>query len=140
MLIALGMTIARSADIAAALSRMSVPVALAGMPVLACGLTVRRGVARDAALAGWHVSATTVALVGMIVMLAALGLAWPHPLAIVAVAAIDCAVLVLAAFRWRLPVLHAGAIACATLAYLTGFHVIYSGLPLFDFRCGDDVP
>ncbi len=131
MLIALGMTVARSAGITAALGRMSVPVALAGMPVLACGLTVRRGVARDAALAGWHVCATTVALVGMIVMLAALGLAWPHPLAIVAVAAIDCAVLVLAAFRWRLPALHAGAIACATLAYLTGFHVIYSGLPLF---------
>ena len=68
----------------------------------------------------------------MIVMLTALGLAWPHPLAIVAVAAIDCVALVLAAFRWRLPVLHAGAIACATLAYLTGFHVIYSDLPLFD--------
>ena len=64
-------------------------------------------------------------------MLAALGLAWPHPLAIMAVAAIDCVALVLAAFRWRLPALHAGAIACATLAYLTGFHVIYSGLPLF---------
>ena len=130
MLIALGMTATRSDGIAAALGRMAVPVALAGMPVLACGLSVRRGVTRDAALAGWHVCATTVALLGMIVMLAALGLAWPHPLAMVAVAALDCAVLVLAAFRWRLPALHAGAIVCATLAYLTGFHVIYSRLPL----------
>ncbi len=131
LLIALGMMIARSADIATALGRLSVPVALAGMPILVCGLTLRRGVARDPELAGWHVAGTTVALVGMIVMLTALGLAWPHPLAIVAVAAVDCAALVLAAFRWRLPVLHAGAIVCATLAYLTGFHVIYSDLPLF---------
>ncbi|MFZ1933529.1 MAG: hypothetical protein WCB27_16400 [Thermoguttaceae bacterium] len=131
MLIALGMTVVRSDGIAAALSRMSLPAALAAVPILACGLTVRRGVARDAELAGWHLCATTVALLGMIGMLAALGLAWPHPLAIVAVAAIDCAVLVLAAFRWRLPALHAGAIACATLGYLTAFHLIYSGLPLF---------
>ncbi len=64
------------------------------MPILACGLTVRRGVAHDPELAGWHVCGTTVALLGMIVMLAALGLAWPHPLAIVAVAAIDSAALV----------------------------------------------
>ena len=104
---------------------------------MACGLTVRRGVARDPALSGWHVSGTTIALVGMIVMMAALGLAWPYPLAIVAVAAVNCVALVLAAFRWRLPVLNAGAIACATLAYLTGFHVIYSGLPLFG---GDSGP
>jgi hypothetical protein len=131
MSIALGMTAARSEGVAAALGRMAVPAALAGMPILACGLTVRRGVGRDPELAGWHFCGTTVALLGMIVMLAALGLAWPHPLAIVVVAALDCAVLVLAAFRWRLPMLHAGAIACATLAYLTGFHLIYSGLPLF---------
>ncbi len=130
MLIALGMMIVRSAGITAALGRLAVPAALAAVPVLACGLTVRRGVARDPALAGWHVSGTAVALVGMTVMLAALGLAWPHPLAIMAVAALDCVALVLAAFRWRMPALHAGAIACATLAYLTGFHVIVSGLPL----------
>ena len=140
MLIALGMMIVRSAAVAAALSRLAVPVALAGMPVLACGLTVRRGVARDRQLSGWHVSGTAIALVGMIVMLAALGLAWPYPLAIVTVAALNCVALVLAAFRWRLPMLHAGAIACATLAYLTGFHVIYSGLPLLGGEAGRMAP
>ncbi len=130
MVIALGMLITRSTPITAALGRLAFPVALAALPILATGLAVRRGVARDPALAGWHVSGTAVALVGMGVMLAALGLAWPQPLAMMAVAALDGVALVLAAFRWRLPVLHAGAIACMTLAYLTGFHVIYSDLPL----------
>ncbi|MEN6451733.1 MAG: hypothetical protein ABFC96_14675, partial [Thermoguttaceae bacterium] len=126
--VALGMMAVCAGSAAAALGRLAVPVGLAAVPIVACGLAVRRGVARNAALAAWHVSGTVVTLLGMAVMLAALGFAWPHPMAIMTVAAIDGLALLLAAFRWRLPALHAGAIACATLAYLTGFHMIYSGL------------
>ncbi|MFZ5831834.1 MAG: hypothetical protein ACOY3P_17235 [Planctomycetota bacterium] len=131
LLIALGMMTARSGDISATLGRLSMPLALAGLPILVSGLTVRRGVAHDAALAAWHVSGTAVAMIGMTAMLLAIGLAWPHPLAVIAVAAIDCAALAMAAFYLRMPSLHVGAILCATLAYLAGFHVIYSGVPLF---------
>ena len=109
MLIALGMMIVRSAGLAAAPRPVGGPRGVGGRAGAGLRTTVRRGVARDPALAGWHVSGTAVALVGMTVMLAALGLAWPHPLAIMAVAALDCVALVLAAFRWRLPALHAGA-------------------------------
>ncbi|MCE5268170.1 MAG: hypothetical protein LLG00_09825 [Planctomycetaceae bacterium] len=130
MAIALGMMAARSPSAAAALSRLAMPVALAAAPILATGLAVRRGVGRNESLAAWHVSGTAVALLGMTVMLVALGFAWPHPLPIMAVAAIDGLALVAAAFRWRLPALHAGAIVCVTLAYLTGFHLIYSHLPV----------
>ena len=64
-----------------------------------------------------------MALVGGVLMLAALGLAWPQPRWIIAVATLDAAALAAAAFRWRLPLLHAGVIACAALAYLTIFHL-----------------
>ena len=64
-----------------------------------------------------------MALVGGLLMLAALGMAWPQPRWIIAVATLDALALAAAAFRWRLPMLHAGVIACATLAYLTIFHL-----------------
>ena len=128
--VAIGVFVERAMTAGASLDRLALGAALAGVPILAGGLTVRRGVARDRELGAWHAAGTLVALLGAIVMLAALGLAWPQPGMMIAVATIECAVLVAAAFYWRLPMLHAAAVACGTVAYLLSFHAIYSGLPL----------
>ena len=65
-----------------------------------------RGSRRDKELAAYHLAGTIVALVAMLVMLAALALAWPAPGWLIAVAVLNTMALVFAAFRWRLPVLH----------------------------------
>ena len=60
-----------------------------------------------------RLAGTCVALLGGMVMLAALALAWPWPGWMLAVGGFDAAVLAWAGFRWRLPPLSAAAIACA---------------------------
>ena len=102
---------------------------MTAVPVLAGGLTVMRGSGRNKELAAYHLAGTIVALVAMLVMLAALALAWPAPGWLIAVAVLNTVALVFAAFRWRLPVLHTGAIACAALAYLTAFYLLIGELP-----------
>ena len=107
------------------LHRLGLLLSLAALPALAVGLTVQGGVVRDAEHSGYRVTGTTVALVALGAMLVSLGLAWPHPHWILAVGGLDALVLAAAAVRWRMPALHAGAIAAAALAYLTGFHYLF---------------
>ncbi len=106
------------------------------LPVLAAGLTVQRGARRDESLGSYRLAGTAVALVALAGMLAAVGLAWPHPQWIIAVGVFDTLELGWAAFRWRMPILHAGAIACAALAYLTAFHLRAGDLTMAADRVG----
>ncbi|MEE9602905.1 MAG: hypothetical protein V3V75_06345, partial [Thermoguttaceae bacterium] len=141
LLASLGLLIVRagSGDLAAVLDRLSVVIAIAALPLLAVGLTIFRGTSSRQAIAALRVTGTMIALLGMLALLVALGLAWPHPLGIMAVGAIACVALALAAFYWDMPVLHAGAIAAAAIVYLTGFHVVYPPSDLSLFAAGEDV-
>jgi hypothetical protein len=114
--------------VALVLERLSTLVAITALPILASGLTVVRGCGRDKELAAYRLTGTVIALVAMIVMLTALGLAWPSPRWLIAVAMLDAMALIYAAFRWRLPVLHSGAIACLAVAYLTSFYLLIGDL------------
>ena len=87
MLPALGLLASQAGGIESVRACLALPVALAAAAILACGLTAGRKIA----------------------MLAALGLAWPHTLDIIAVAGVNCAALVLTALYYRLPVHHGGA-------------------------------
>ena len=84
------------------LTRLSPATALAGLSILAAGLTVMRG-AGGKELGASRLAGTCVALLGGVVMLAALALAWPWPGWTLAVGAFDAAALAWAGFRWRLP-------------------------------------
>ena len=123
LLVALGLLVSQAGGVRGPLDYLSLPVALAAIPILACGLTAGRKTDRDASLAAYQTAGTTIGLLGMLAMLAALGLAWPGPLGIIAIGGLNCAALVFAAFYYRLPVLHAGAIACLALVFLTSVHV-----------------
>jgi len=129
---ALGMLITRGVEadrVPLTLDCFSVLLALAAIPVLAAGLAVVRGTSHDAALGAYRAAGTMIALVGAVAMLVAVGMAWPQPLAVMAVGGLNAAALVLVAFRYRFPVAHAGAIASAALVYLTGYHVAFCDLP-----------
>jgi len=120
----------RLAALGQVLDILSVPAAVAAIVVLAGGLAVIRGTARDRQLAAYHATGTMVALLGMVGMLAALGMAWPLPGWMIAVGAVNAAALGLAAFRWRLPVLHAGAIASAAVVYLIAVHLALGNIDM----------
>ncbi len=114
-------------SLAAALNLLAVPASLAAVPILAVGVRVMRTLQPGASEGGagsgsFAAVGTLVALLAILLQIAALGLAWPEPRAIVAVGLFNAAGLLLVAFRHRFPVAHAGAMACLALSYLVGFH------------------
>jgi len=95
-----------------------------GIPVLTAGLLLYRRLGDDGGQGYLRTAALALALVGSVVLLTAVALAWPEPLALTLVCAVDCAIFSAAAYRARLPGLHALALACLGLGYLTGYHLL----------------
>ena len=130
---ALGLLVTKGAEahgsLAVALQSAAPLFALAAVPVLAAGLAVMRGTERDESLAGYRTAGTAVALVGLSGMVAALAIAWPWSWGVIAVGLFNAAAMAFVAFRRRLPVAHAGAIASAAIVYLMGFLVATGDLP-----------
>ncbi|NQT38680.1 MAG: hypothetical protein HQ581_14380, partial [Planctomycetes bacterium] len=127
LILALGLAAYRAADgtsVALVLSQLSVLASVAAVPILGSGLTVMRATSDSKDMAPYRMAGTWVALVGAIVMLAALAMAWPRPVPVVLVGTLSAIVLATAAIRFRLPAIHAGAIACLAVVYLTGYHLI----------------
>lgn len=127
--VALGLIVARSADRPAALNVLAPLIALSGTLVAVCGLFVMRATGTETDEAGLRTTSTAVGLVGAAVMLAAVGLAWPLPAPMIAVALFDFAALACFAVRYRLAALHALANACLSLAYVAAAHVALGNLP-----------
>jgi len=114
----------RALGLAAMADSLAPATALAAAPLVAAGFALVRGLRRGAALEGYRAVGTTVALVGGVAMLAALAMAWPQPAAMIAVGVLDAAVSAWIAFRYRLPVAHAGVIFSVTMVALVGYHTV----------------
>jgi hypothetical protein len=122
--VALGFLVYWCSDPTLALERIAALVAMAGVPILATGVLVHAS-----SLSGpLRAVGTSIALGGMLILLAAMAMAWPQPIALVAVCAINFAVLSVVAWRFRLPVAHAAALPCLAVCYLTTFHLLTGGL------------
>jgi hypothetical protein len=141
---------AQDSSIREALNRLAGDLALAGIPILATGLLVHRGLesprqpatgsepsdvdfGKDApdkaeswaglSLSVLRTGGTAALLLGILVMLLGVLFAWPQPVALSAVCAWDAAVLTWVAFRFTLPAIHAAAIPCLAVGYLSGFYL-----------------
>jgi hypothetical protein len=123
--VALGFVALWSADqggsLAEALQRLSVLVAMAGVPLLIGGARLHRGLASAPEASGWRAAGTGVALAGATSMVTAAGLAWPQPAVVIPVCGLDVAVFTLAAFRYGLPLAHAVALPCLAIGYLAAW-------------------
>jgi hypothetical protein len=117
LLAALGFLLSQSADIALTLRHLAVPLAAAGIPLVAGGLLVHQSIT-TAETANVRTIGTGVAAGGVGVMLLGVALAWPHPWPLLLAALLDGAVLTAFAFRCRLPALHAAALPCLALGFL----------------------
>jgi hypothetical protein len=132
--VALGLVITWSyeagGDAGSAWSRVALLGALAGLPVVAGGLVVHRGLAADAGAAALRTAGTATALLGVLIMLAAVVPAWPRPLPVVLVCGLDFLALTVVAIRYDLPVAHAAALPCLALGYLTGFQLVQGSITM----------
>src|SRR5262249_9661070 len=100
LFVALGFLLSRGGNLALALPRLAAPFALVGVPILAGGLLVRRGLPREEG-GGPRTAGTAVAFTGLALMLSAVVLAWPQPLAVLLVCLANAVLLRILAFPSR---------------------------------------
>lgn len=115
-------------ELSECLNRVSVLLALAATALLFCGMRVVQGTSHDDSLGAHRTAGTLTAILGGAAILAALGMAWPLPLAIVVVSGLGFTVLTWVAFRYGFPVVHAGALACFVVAFEVVLHLATGNL------------
>jgi hypothetical protein len=118
-----GLLLYKTGQVLTALRGLAPLVSLGGMPALATGLVLWRRLG-DAKLAMLRTMGTSVGVIGTLVMLAGIVLAWPDPAWMLPVAALDFVALTAVALLFELPAAHLLAAPCLMLGYLVGFHAV----------------
>jgi len=118
----LGLLLFKSADALATLRVLAPAACLLGAVPLTVGLTLWNRLA-GAAQSGLRTAGTSVAVLGALVSLAALGLGWPEPGALLVVAVLEFVVFTAVALTCRLPAAHLPAAACLAIACLLGVYL-----------------
>jgi hypothetical protein len=122
---AAGLLVYRMGNANVALERLSPSLAVVGASIVALGLALAERT-KSANLATWRTSALAMALLGASLMTANLAFAWPEPMLLIVVGAISFITLASLGAAFRQPTLHFPAMACLTLAYVVGFHLLES--------------
>src|SRR4029078_490009 len=98
-------------------------VTLWGLPMLATCAVLWRKIANKELVAA-RTAGTALGILGVMIVLAGMILAWPNPASIVPATLINFAVLTVLAVALELPVAHVIAALCFALTYVVTFHVL----------------
>jgi len=102
-------------------------VTLGAAPMLATGALLWTRTQKK--LVAARTAALSIAILGMVMALAGMVLAWPNPASIVPAALFNFAVFTVIAVFLNEPRAHIIAAVCLTFAYLIGFHVVAGHVP-----------
>jgi hypothetical protein len=126
--VTLGFLAYRYGGLAKGLQNGSVLIALCGIPIAVAGILAQQKLSRDPAAAGVRAFATGIALLGMLLMLCSVSLAWPRPDLVVLVCCVNFIALTVAALALKLSIAHIPALASLIAGYLTGYYWIFGHL------------
>ena len=98
-------------------------VTLWGLPMLATGMILWRRI-NNKELVTARTTGTALGIIGVMVVLAGMVLAWPNPASIVPAAMLNFAIFTVLAVFLEMPVAHLLAASCLALAYLVTYHVV----------------
>src|SRR5687767_4182662 len=98
-------------------------VTLWGLPMLATGTVLWKRI-KNKELVASRTTGTALAILGVMIVLAGMILAWPNPASIVPAALLNFAIFTALAVALELPVAHLIAANCLALAYLVLFQVL----------------
>jgi len=124
-LLPFGLLLYKAGPIGMSMMYLAPLVTLWGLPMLATGTVLWRKIANKELVAA-RTAGTALGILGLMIVLAGMILAWPNPASIVPAALINFAVLTVLAVALELPVAHVIAALCFALAYVVAFHV-FSG-------------
>src|SRR3954454_7960363 len=113
----------KAGSIAMSMMYLAPLVTLWGVPMLATGTILWRKISNKQLVAS-RTAGTALGILGLMIVLAGMILAWPNPASIVPAALLNFVILTTLAVVLELPVAHVIAALCFALAYVVTFHVI----------------
>ena len=132
-LLPFGLLLYKSGPIGMSMMYLAPLVTLWGLPMLATGTVLWRKIANKELVAA-RTAGTALGILGLMIVLAGMILAWPNPASIVPAALINFAVLTVLAVALELPFAHVTATLCFALAYVVTFHVVSGNITWENLR------
>jgi len=121
-LLPFGLLLYKSGPLAMSMMYLAPIVTLWGVPMLATGTVLWRRIDNKELVAS-RTAGTALGILGLMIALAGMILAWPNPASIIPAALFNVAILSALAIVLEIPAAHALAAGCFGLAYLVFFHV-----------------
>ena len=132
-LLPFGLLLYRSGPMGLSMMYLAPMVTLWGLPMLATGTILWRRI-NDEKLIASRTTGTALGILGVMIVLAGMFLAWPNPSSIMPAAALNFAIFTALAVALELPVAHLIAAICFALGYLVAFHVFFGNIPWINLR------
>jgi hypothetical protein len=132
-LLPFGLLLYRSGPIGLSMMYLAPLVTLWGLPMLATGTILWRRI-RNKELVASRTTGTALGILGVMIVLAGMVLAWPNPSSIVPAALLNFVIFTALAVALELPVAHLIAAACFALAYVIVFHVFAGNIRWLNLR------
>ena len=123
-LLPFGLLLYKSGPLAMSMMYLAPIVTLWGLPLVATGTTLWKRITNKELVAS-RTAGTALGILGLMIVLAGMILAWPNPSSIVPAALLNFAIFTVLAVALELPVAHVIAAICFALAYLVTFHVFF---------------
>ena len=132
-LLPFGLLLHKSGPIGMSMMYLAPLVTLWGLPVLATGTILWRKISNRELVAS-RTAGTALGILGLMIVLAGMILAWPNPASIVPAALLNFAVFTALAIALRVPVGHLIAAICFALAFLVTGHVMAGNITWENLR------
>ena len=132
-LLPFGLLLYKSGPIGMSMMYLAPLVTLWGLPMLATGTILWRRISSRELVAS-RTTGTALGILGVMIVLAGMILAWPNPASIVPAALLNFAVFTALALALELPVAHLIAAVCFALAYVVTGHVLIGNITWQNLR------
>lgn len=132
-LLPFGLLLYKSGPIGMSMMYLAPLVTLWGLPMLATGTILWRRIS-NRELVALRITGTALGILGVMIVLAGMILAWPNPASIVPAALLNFAVFTVLAVALELPVAHLIAAICFALAYVVTGHVLVGNITWQNLR------
>src|SRR5689334_18547676 len=132
-LLPFGLLLYKSGPLGMSMMYLAPIVTLWGLPLLATGTILWRRILNRELVAS-RITGTALGILGVMIVLAGMILAWPNPASIVPAALLNFAVFTALAFALELLVAHLIAAVCFALAYLVTGHVLIGNITWQNLR------
>ncbi|HET9712105.1 MAG TPA: hypothetical protein VFP64_09500, partial [Pyrinomonadaceae bacterium] len=132
-LLPFGLLLYKSGPIGMSMMYLAPILTLWGLPMVATGAILWKRITNKELVAS-RTTGTALGILGLMIVLAGMILAWPNPSSIVPAALLNFAIFTVLAVALEIPIAHLIALICLALGYLVIFHVFAGNMTWVNLR------